>query len=236
MLEFRRLINEVAARADALRTVCFAEWLCTSRNGHRCSDARLAHSKRVDDLSGAVSSGEHELGTAVQEAWLDDRELEVVRGRVPMVYVEAVPVRLDEVGQVTHVGLLLRAMADSTISRAIVSGRVLWGETVRQALQRHLDKDLGPSAFPRLPAAPAPFTVVEYMPDPTRTGYYDPRQHAVSLAYLVAVEGECEPSQEALDFVWISSEEAASAAVSAEMTGGQDRIVRLALAYAGRLP
>jgi ADP-ribose pyrophosphatase YjhB (NUDIX family) len=74
------------------------------------------------------------------------------------------------------------------------------------------------------------------MPDPTRTGYYDPRQHAVSLAYLVAVEGECEPSQEALDFVWISSEEAASAAVSAEMTGGQDRIVRLALAYAGRLP
>ena len=58
----------------------------------------------------------------------------------------------------------------------------------------------------------------------------------MSLAYLVPVEGECHPSQEALDFVWISSEEAASAAVSAEMTGGQDRIVRLGLAHAGQLP
>jgi len=196
----------------------------------------LAHFKRVDDLSDLAGPAERDLGTAVEEAWLEDHELEIVRGRVPMVYVEAVPVRIDEIGQVTHVGLLLRAMADSTISRAIVSGRVQWGETIRQALQRHLDKDLGPSAFPRLPAAPAPFTVVEYMPDPSRTGYHDPRQHAVSLAYLVPVEGECRPSQEALDFAWISSEEAASAAVSAEMTGGQDRIVRLGLAYAGRLP
>jgi|GEM_PF-202794 ADP-ribose pyrophosphatase YjhB (NUDIX family) len=218
------------------RLLVRAESYSKTWDDHRCSEAVLAHFEKVDDVSNAEGLGEHELGTAVDEAWLDDHELEIVRGRVPMVYVEAVPVRLDEVGRVTHVGLLLRAMADATISRAIVSGRVLWGETVREALQRHLDKDLGPSAFPRVPAAPAPFTVVEYMPDRARTGYHDPRQHAVSLAYLVPVEGECHPSQEALDFVWISSEEAASAAVSAEMTGGQDRIVRLALAHAGQLP
>jgi ADP-ribose pyrophosphatase YjhB (NUDIX family) len=168
--------------------------------------------------------------------WLDVDDLETVRGRVPMVYVEAVPVRLDELGQVTHVGLLLRAMPDGTISRTIVSGRVLWGETVREALMRHLDKDLGPEAFPRLPAALAPFTIAEYMPDATRTGFHDPRQHAVSLAYVVACEGECEPSQESLEFNWVTIVEAASIAVSAEMTGGQDRIVRRALAHAGRLP
>ena len=75
----------------------------------------------MDDLSDLAGPAERDLGTAVEEAWLEDHELEIVRGRVPMVYVEAVPVRIDEIGQVTHVGLLLRAMADSTISRAIVS-------------------------------------------------------------------------------------------------------------------
>jgi len=175
-----------------------------------------------------------DLDTA--HSWLSDDDLETVRGRVPMVYVEAVPVRLDELGRVTHVGLLLRAMADGTISRAIVSGRVQWGETLRQALGRNLDKDLGPAAFPRIPAAPTPFTIAEYMPDPTLTGYHDPRQHAVSMAFVVPIEGECAPSQQALDFIWITSDEAAGPGVGAEMTGGQDRIVRLALAHTGRLP
>lgn len=174
--------------------------------------------------------------TETGSQWLDDIELEVVRGRVPMVYVSAVPVRLDEMGQLSHVGLLLRAMPDDTISRAIISGRVLWGETVRQALMRHLDKDLGPAAFPRIPVSPTPFTIAEYMPDPERTGFHDPRQHAVSLAYIVPIEGECQPSQEALDFAWVTNVEAAGLAVSGEMTGGQDRIVRRALGHAGRLP
>lgn len=170
------------------------------------------------------------------EKWLTDEDLDTIRGRVPMVYVEAVPVRIDELGRVTHVGLLLRAMADGTISRAIVSGRVKWGETLRHALSRNLDKDLGPAAFPRIPPSPTPFTVAEYMPDPLKTGFHDPRQHAVSLAFVVPIEGECAPSQEALDFAWIPCDEAAQPEVSAEMTGGQDRIVRLALAFTGQLP
>ena len=47
------------------------------------------------------------------------------------VYVEAVPVRVDSLGHVTEIGLLLRQAADGTISRLIVSGRVLFGERVR---------------------------------------------------------------------------------------------------------
>jgi len=167
--------------------------------------------------------------------WLSADDLEVVRGRVPIIYVEAVPVRLGELGQLTHVGLLLRARPDGTISRAIVSGRVMWGESLREALMRNLDKDLGPAAFPRIPVSPVPFTVAEYMQDPTITGYHDPRQHAVSLVYLVPVEGDCAPSQDSLDFGWFTTEEAAGIDVAAEMSGGQDRLVRLALAYGGRL-
>ena len=70
--------------------------------------------------------------TDTEFGWLSADEIDTVRGRLPIVYVDAVPVRIDEAGNVTHVGILLRAMPDGTISRAIVSGRVLWGERVRE--------------------------------------------------------------------------------------------------------
>ncbi len=166
--------------------------------------------------------------------WLQEEDLRYIRDRVPLVYVEAVPVRLDHLGRVTKVGLLLRAKADGTISRAIVSGRVLYGETVREALWRHLSKDLGPEAEPHLPPAVAPFTVAEYFPDPTRTGYHDPRQHAVSLVFVVPCAGECAPSQESLDLAWLTVDEATSPTIAAEMTGGQDRLLTMAIAHVGQ--
>jgi ADP-ribose pyrophosphatase YjhB (NUDIX family) len=168
--------------------------------------------------------------------WLSDDQLENIRANVPLVYVDAVPVRVDEMGRVTHVGMLLRQAADGTISRMVVSGRVLYGERVRDALLRHLEKDLGPVALPRIPAEVAPFTVVEYFPDPTVSGFHDPRHHAVSLAFVVPVSGDCQPTQEALDLAWYPPEQAVSEAVRREMTGGHDRLIRLALAHVGQLP
>jgi ADP-ribose pyrophosphatase YjhB (NUDIX family) len=152
------------------------------------------------------------------------------------VYVDAVPVRVDELGEVTHFGLLLRAMPDKTVSLSFVTGRVLFGERIRHALLRHLEKDLGPMALPRIPANPTPFTVAEYFPDPTVSGYHDPRQHAVSLAYVVPIGGEPQPSHEALDLTWVTPAEAASPEVRSEMTGGHDRLLRLALAHVCVLP
>ena len=168
-------------------------------------------------------------------SWLTSDELEQARERLPIVYVEAVPVRTDAWGQISSVGLLLRAMPDGSISRALVSGRVFYGERVRDALLRNLEKDLGPVALPRLPVAPAPFTVAEYFPDPEVTGYHDPRQHAVSLCFIVPCDGDCVPSQESLDLIWVEPHVAASLEFQAEMTGGQGRLVRLALAHAGVL-
>ena len=162
--------------------------------------------------------------------------LNVVRDRVPLVYVDAVPVRVDEEGNVTHVGMLLRQAADGTISRMVVSGRVLLNERIREALIRHLEKDLGPLALPRIPPEPAPFTVVEYFQDPSISGFHDPRHHAVSLAYVVPVSGECQPTQQALELTWFTPTEAVSDRVRREMTGGHDRLIRLALASVGVLP
>ncbi len=171
-----------------------------------------------------------------ETSWLGEGTLDAVRGQVPIVYVEAVPVRVDHLGRIERVGLLLRAQPDGAVSRAVVSGRVLYNETLRDALWRHLTKDLGPDAEPHLPPGVAPFTVAEYFPDPNRSGFHDPRQHAVALGYVVPVDGECEPSQDALDIAWLSPQELVDPAVSAEMSGGHGRLVRRALAFAGQLP
>lgn len=174
--------------------------------------------------------------TETDVSWLSHDTLEMVRAHVPLVYVDAVPVRVDGRGRVTEIGMLLRVAADGSISRMVVSGRVLFGERIRDALLRHLEKDLGPMALPQLPPSPAPFTVVEYFPDPDRSGFHDPRHHAVSLAFVVPVDGDCQPTQEALDLAWFSPAEAVSESVRQQMTAGHDRLIRLALAHVGELP
>ncbi|MCX6403405.1 MAG: DUF4916 domain-containing protein [Actinobacteria bacterium] len=170
-----------------------------------------------------------------QPQWLSSQDLDNIREKLPILYVNVVPVRIDNTGKISHVGLLLTVSPDGTITRSIVGGRVLHGELVRDSISRHILKDLGPVAFPRIPVSLQPFDVIEYFPDKEVTGYQDPRQHAVALSYVVAVTGECQPSQDALDLVWLSVEEASNEKVRSEMYGGQDRVVRSALAHAGCL-
>ena len=167
--------------------------------------------------------------------WLTDVELAEIRQRLPLLYVEAVPVRVDGLGQVVEVGVLLRATPEGKMTRTLVSGRVLYGETLRDALFRHLEKDLGPMAFPLLPASPVPFQVAEYFPLPGLSPYSDDRQHAVALAYVVPVTGTCEPRQDALELTWMTPEAASSDAIAAEMEGGRGTLLRAALASVGRL-
>jgi hypothetical protein len=83
-----------------------------------------------------------------------------------------------------------------------------------------MEKDLGPLALPRIPPAPQPCTVAEYFPTPGVTPFHDPRQHAVSLAYVVPVEGDCLPQQDALELTWLSPLELRDPAVLAELMHG----------------
>jgi len=203
---------------------------------HTTSDTSAHAARRPVLGAGTPYRGRVSEMTDARTGWLSREDLEQARERLPLVYVDAIPVRVDERGVVVAVGLLLRAMPDGSISRAPVSGRVLYGERIRDALMRHLEKDLGPMALPRVPTSPQPFTVAEYFPDPEVSGFHDPRQHAVSLAYVVPVSGDCVPSTDALDLQWLTPDEAASDTVALEMTGGQDRLLRLALAHVGVLP
>ncbi|PJI94520.1 NUDIX hydrolase family protein [Luteimicrobium subarcticum] len=168
--------------------------------------------------------------------WLSPRDIATARVQLPLVYVDAVPVRVDESGDVVAVGLLLRISPTGAMTRALVSGRVMYHERIRDALLRHIEKDLGPVALPLVPPSPQPFTVAEYFPTPGITSYHDPRQHAVSLAYVVPVTGDCQPQHSALDLAWLTPEQACSEAVQAEMHGGQGVLLRQAMAHVGRLP
>jgi ADP-ribose pyrophosphatase YjhB (NUDIX family) len=171
--------------------------------------------------------------TDTRTTWLSKDDIETYRARMPVVYVDAVPVRVDANGTVTRVGTLLGMQPDGSISRAVISGRILYGERVRDALVRHLEKDLGPVALPHIPPSPAPFTVVEYFPDPDITGFHDPRQHAVSLAFVVPVAGDCAPQNDSLDLTWFSPDQALDPGVQAEMDRGHGVLLRQALAHLG---
>lgn len=80
--------------------------------------------------------------------WLSPEDLDRVRRQVPMVYLDLVPVRLDTDGSLVQIGLLLRQPREGGVWRALVSGRVLLHETIREAIARHIEKDLGPMALP----------------------------------------------------------------------------------------
>jgi hypothetical protein len=107
---------------------------------------------------------------------------------------------------------------------------------VRDALLRNLEKDLGPTAFPQLPASTVPFTVAEYFPLPGVTPLHDPRQHAVALVYVVPVSGECNPRQDALELTWLTPEEATSREVLDDLEGGRGTLLKQALAAVSALP
>ena len=171
-----------------------------------------------------------------KSGWLSRADLDNIRANVPLVYVDAVPVRVDELGQVTHVGLLLRQAADGSLSRMVVSGRVLFGERVRDALLRHLEKDLGPVALPNIPPERGAVHRGRVLPHPGRQrlprppaprgepGVRRPRRRR-----LPADAGGPRPRRGS------RPTEAVSERVRREMTGGQDRLIRLALAHVGAL-
>lgn len=163
--------------------------------------------------------------------WLGGEDIRRIRGQVPIAYVEIVPVRVDDFGRVTQVGSLLRVSDEGVVERALIAGRVLFHETLREAIARNIAKDLGDIALPMLPVSLAPFTVAEFFPTPGVSEFYDPRQHAIALCYVVPIAGDCRPADETLDVEWTDPRSPGFEAVVAQMPAGHARILRQALEY-----
>ena len=63
--------------------------------------------------------------------WLEPADINRARHQMPIAYVEIVPVRTDEMGRISQVGSLLRVSDDGSIERTLITGRVLYHETLR---------------------------------------------------------------------------------------------------------
>ena len=165
--------------------------------------------------------------------WLPSDEINRMRHEIPIPYVVVVPVRTDDLGRVAQIGSLLRVTDDGGIERTLIAGRVLYHESLREAVARNVAKDLGDIALPQLPISLQPFTVAEFFPTPGLSDYYDPRQHAIALCYVVPIAGDCKPQDETLDVEWVDPKSDVMDTFVAQMVNGHGRIVRQALAWAG---
>ena len=165
--------------------------------------------------------------------WLGSEEINRVRGEMPIAYICVVPVCTDEFGRIVQIGSLLHVTDDGSVERALISGRVLFHETLREAIARNISKDLGDLALPVLPVSPQPFTVAEFFPTPGVSEYFDPRQHAIALCYVVPIAGDCHPQDETLDVEWVDPHDDKLSIFLQQMCNGHGRIVQAALQWAG---
>ncbi len=140
---------------------------------------------------------------------LDDALWQTVQASVPIVCVDVVPIRDGEDG--LEVGLIERTFPGSGARVwCHLGGRVQHGETVTEALTRHVTETVEGARL-ELPADPQPDYVMQWFPSALRTDPTfgdDPRKHAVSLCFglrlgedLVARSGG-----EGLDLRWFPAE------------------------------
>lgn len=173
--------------------------------------------------------GDDDHHQSTPPSWLDDQELQWARGHIPMPYVHIVPIRVDDFGRVTSIATLLQANDDGVIERSLIAGRVLYCETIREAIARNIAKDLGSLALPLLPQSLQPFAVAEFFPTPALSEYCDLRQHAIALCYCVVIRGDCQTNKETLVVQWDDPHDPSFAHVLQQMDDGCRQIVQRAL-------
>ena len=136
---------------------------------------------------------------------LDDALWQTVQASVPIVCVDVVPIRDGEDG--LEVGLIERTFpGDGSRVWCHLGGRVQHGETVAEALTRHVTETVEGARL-ELPADPQPDHVMQWFPSALRTDSTfgdDPRKHAVSLCFALRLGDHlvARSGGEGLDLRW----------------------------------
>lgn len=141
----------------------------------------------------------------LSEVHLDEKDWKWASERLPIACVDLLPVQRDAAGRVARIGLIRR---DSPMGPrwCHLGGRVLYGETLAEALRRHLTGSLSGTEGAEI--ATNPYFVNQYFPnhDHPDAGF-DPRKHAVAVCHLVEFSPGARPAahgSEALSFAWFS--------------------------------
>ncbi|HVE80964.1 MAG TPA: DUF4916 domain-containing protein [Candidatus Dormibacteraeota bacterium] len=139
---------------------------------------------------------------------LDDKDYLKAIKSVPIICVDVVPVRfIDDKPQI---GIITRQTGPFAGSAAVVGGRVRKDETITEAIARHLRHDLEIEFFEFFRSNEAtPFYVQQYFEEVESGSSYghDPAKHDIALNYLIEIQDDPKPKNEASDFYWINESE-----------------------------
>jgi ADP-ribose pyrophosphatase YjhB (NUDIX family) len=149
-----------------------------------------------------------DLNRASPTDWLPDEHWKRIQGSMPIICVDVLPIQQDD-KEIRTVGLIKRHTPHQGIRWCLIGGRLRFKEKLRQAVERELQLALGCDVSYSILANDEPCRVIEYLPIQETNGYFDPRQHAISLTYAVLLSGTPSPQGEALDFKWFPAEDIA---------------------------
>ena len=125
---------------------------------------------------------------------------------MPIACADVVPVKLAGDGaSIEKIGLIYRDTPHQGMRWCMVGGRMRRNESFAEAAGRQLRETLGPRVRFDIPSDDQPDFVAQYFTTERSVGFLDPRQHAITLAIVVAVSGEVMASGEAASFRWFDS-------------------------------
>lgn len=168
----------------------------------------------------------------ITHRWFPPEEWDRLQAVLPIVCVDLLPVRFGRRGTrtiVEAVGLILREVPHRGQRWCLIGGRVYRGESLDQAIRRHVRETLGAS-LKLLSPVRQPLYAAEYSPTGKRPFLLDTRRHSVALTYAITVHGVIKPAGEALEFEWYETKRLPS---PQHFGFGQDHVVNACLKMLG---
>lgn len=132
------------------------------------------------------------------------------RQLVPIACVDVLPLEIGE-GE-PRVGLIRRETGGGTTVWAMVGGGVHRGETIDEAIHRHVRTTLGARVKWQYVDGESDPVVAEYFPWERQGHGIDSRKHAIALSYAVRLGGHPSAQDEAIEFKWFKAGSVPSAA------------------------
>ncbi|HYF96885.1 MAG TPA: DUF4916 domain-containing protein [Patescibacteria group bacterium] len=135
--------------------------------------------------------------------YLSDKDYKKVTASVPIICVDIVLFNKEE----NKLGFIRRGT-----KHALIGGRIGLGESIDEAIKRHLANDVGISEFKYYKCYPQkPVLIHEYdkakSSENEKKRGFDPTKHSIGLTYILATNQDPVPANEATDFKWAEKHE-----------------------------
>ena len=143
-------------------------------------------------------------------AYIEDKLFAQIVKHCILPCVDFIPVQKK--GNKYYIGLILRATGPEAGKYCLMGGIIQKGETVSQAIDRHLRKDINIKKFNFYQDIDEfhPLFVQRYFQkkiSPLTNYGYDPTKEAFTPTYLIQIASKPKPMQEAKEFVWFSKDQ-----------------------------